>query len=161
MTKILTLDTEYDFGSLTFPIPYYNEFDDIFSAIRTLQFENNISEVFFIDLLKITTDAIYNIQDNERGCAKFIDYIGYHISIKLLYRDISIQFSFNTEQSKTIVSKVLIPYNIKKFSEYLLEDYKKLTETGELKSFLNEDRAYMKLLNDYYIKLQKAYDDTF
>lgn len=157
MSKILNLDTEYSFGSITFTINNSNEFTNRFDYIKVLEFEDNISELFFINLLKITIDAVANIQDTDREYIEFMDVSGDNIRIKLLHRNISLEFLNNNISICTI----FIPYNIKQFTSDILLDYKELTASGKLKKFLNEDSAYMKLINDYYQKLQKAYSDTF
>lgn len=156
---ILDLTSEYSFGSLNFEMLNDNEESDRFINISKIEFENDISETFFVDLLQMCIEAVKNtVPDNERMSIIVCDYKGYDIRLKLLHRNISIEYYFYNNKK---ICTILLEYSLKKFVKEILSDYKRLTEEGELKAFVNEDRGYMDIINKYYQGLEKLYKNTF
>lgn len=163
MNNILSIynDNTENIGLLNFSF----ETDDIFMKIDDksinlknikIFFNNNISEKFFTELLKITIDAAKNeIYDDNKRRIKIITVNDTKVSIRLLYRTIEINYYNNNDQH---VFSILIDYNIKNFIKELLEDYKIIAENGSLKLFVNEDSGYMQIINEYYCTLESIYD---
>ena len=144
MNNILSIynDNTENIGILNFSF----ETDDIFMKIDDksinlknikIFFNNNISEKFFTELLKITIDAAKNeISDDNKRRIKIITVNDTKVSIRLLYRTIEINYYNNNDQR---VFSILIDYNIKNFIKELLEDYKIIAENGSLKLFVNHN----------------------
>lgn len=128
-----------------------------FPNINKIEFTNNISELVFVDLLQMCTELLQNIPDKDRKSVTIIDTDGYTVELRILHRNISLEYYFDNKRICTI----LIDYNLKDLVYGVLEDYKKLIDTKALEGFLNKDKGYMYIINAFYKKLNIEYEDTF